>query len=40
MEVSNTIRLSVSSSGIRIGDDLYQMGQLKNIDFNIKDMRE
>ena len=33
--VSN-VYLTVSSSGIRIGDSFYPLGQVKNIDFNIK----
>ena len=36
VEVSNAIPLVVSNEGIRIGAKFYQMGQLKNIDFDIE----
>jgi hypothetical protein len=34
--VSNVIPLVVSSEGIRIGGEFYQMGQVKDIDFDIE----
>jgi len=34
--VSNAIQLAVSCEGIRIGNDFYQMGQVKNIDFDVE----
>jgi len=36
IEVSNAIRLVVNSEGIRIGSSFFPMGQVQNIDFNIK----
>ncbi|HVV05783.1 MAG TPA: hypothetical protein VHC96_16245 [Puia sp.] len=36
IEVSNIIVLVVSSEGIRIGGRFFPMGQVQNIDFNIK----
>jgi hypothetical protein len=34
--VSQVIQLEVSSSGVRIGNDLFKMSQMKNINFDIK----
>lgn len=34
--VSHIIGLEVNSSGIRIGNDFYQLGQVENIDFDIE----